>query len=114
MDKEEIENQYKVMNNEISAIIIAAVDLMKRVNDGLEVEFIGEMKRTEPSEHYPIGKLGILTKMTLLGIEENVFLACELCEDMLVYGYHIAEDMIMEIFGKKIKELYEHLNNNKL
>ena len=69
----------------------------------------------KPSEHYPIGQLGVLTKMTLLGIEENVFLACELCEAMLTpYGHLIAEDMIMETFGKKIKELYEHINNNEL
>jgi hypothetical protein len=71
------------MNKEISPIIFAAVDLMKRVNNGLEVEFIGEMKRTEPSEYYPIGQLGISAKMTLLGLEENVFLGAQQCEDMI-------------------------------
>ena len=57
------------MNKEISPIIIAAVDLMKQVNEGLEVEFIGEMKRTETSEYYPIGQLGISKKMSLMGLE---------------------------------------------
>ena len=99
------------MNKEISPVIIVAVDLMKRVNDGLEVEFIGEMTRTEPSEHYPIGQLGVSTKMTLLGLEENVFLGYQLCEDMLnPYGHLIAVDMVTTTFADKLKELYEQIN----
>ena len=99
------------MSNEISPIIIAAVDLMKRVNDGLEVEFIGEMTRTEPSEHYPIGQLGVTTKMTMLGLEENVFLGCQLCEDMLTpYGHLVAVDIVMETFKDGINELYKQIN----
>jgi hypothetical protein len=90
------------MNKKISPIIIAAVDLMKQVNDGLEVEFIGEMMRTEPYEHYPIGKLGIPIKMTWLGLEENVFLECELCEAMLTpFGHLVAEALVMETFINK-------------
>jgi hypothetical protein len=90
------------MSKEISPIIIAAVDLMKQVNDGLEVEFIGEMMRTEPSEHYPIGKLGIPIKMTWFDLEENVFLECELCEAMLTpFGHLVAEQLIMEKFRDK-------------
>jgi hypothetical protein len=101
------------MNKEISPIIIAAVDLMKRVNDGLEVEFIGEMTRTEPSEHYPIGQLGVSTKMTMLGLEENVFLGCQLCEDMFSpHGHLIAVEIVMTAFKDKLKELYEQINNN--
>jgi hypothetical protein len=99
------------MNKGISFIVIAAVDLMKQVNEGLEVEFIGEMTRTEPSEHYPIGQLGVSTKMTMLGLEENVFLGCQLCEDMLTpYGHLIAVDIVMETFRDKLKELYEQIN----
>jgi hypothetical protein len=102
------------MSKEISPIIIAAVDLMKRVNEGLEVEFIGEMKRTLPSEHYPIGRLGVLTKMTLLGLEENVFLGCQHCEDMLnPVGHLLAEDLVMTIFRDKLKVLFEQLNLSK-
>ena len=96
------------MNKEISPIIFAAVDLMKRVNNGLVVEFIGEMKRTEPSEHYPIGQLGVSTKMTLLGLEESVFLGCQHCEDMLTpYGHLLAEELVMTIFRDKLKVLFE-------
>jgi hypothetical protein len=102
------------MSKEISPIIIAAVDLMKRVNEGLEVEFIGEMKRTKPSEHYPIGQLGVSTKMTLLGLEENVFLGCQHCEDMLnPVGHLLAEDLVMTIFRDKLKVLFEQLNLSK-
>ena len=102
------------MNKEISPIIIAAVDLMKQVNEGLEVEFIGEMKRTEPSEYYPIGQLGISTKMTLLGLEENVFLGCQHCEDMLnPIGHLLAEDLVMTVFRDKLKVLFEQLNLSK-
>jgi hypothetical protein len=101
------------MNNEISPVIIAAINLLKHVNKDLEVEIIGEMTRTEPSEHYPIGQLGVLTKMALLGIEENYFLGYQLCEDMLSpYGYLIAEDIVMTIFKDKLKVLFEKTLNN--
>jgi hypothetical protein len=95
------------MNKEISPIIIAAVDLMKQVNEGLEVEFLSDMKRGEPSEHYPIGQLGVSTKMTLLGLEENVFLGCQHCEDMLnPIGHLLAEDLVMTVFRDKLKVLF--------
>ena len=98
------------MGKDISPIIIAAVDLMKKVNEGLEVEFIGEMKRTEPSEYYPIGQLGISTKMTLLGLEENVFLGCQQCEDMLTpLGPILAEELIMIVFNDKLKVLFKQI-----
>jgi hypothetical protein len=95
-------------NFEISAVITAAVDLMKRVNEGLEVEFLSGMKRTEPSEHYPIGQLGVSTKMTLLGLEENVFLGYQHCEDMLnPFGHLLAVELVMEVFRDKLKVLFE-------
>jgi hypothetical protein len=98
------------MNKEISPVIIAAVDLMKRVNDGLEVEFTSEMKRGTPSSHYPIGQLGVSTKMTLLGIEENVFLGYQHCEDMLnPIGHLLAKDLVMSVFSDKLRALYEKL-----
>jgi hypothetical protein len=96
------------MNKEISPIIISAVDLMKQVNEGLEVEFLSDMKREEPSEHYPIGQLGVSTKMTLLGLEENVFLECQHCEDMLnPIGHLLAEDLVMTVFRDQLKVLFE-------
>jgi hypothetical protein len=98
------------MSKEISPVIISAIDLMKKVNKGLKVEIIGEMKRTEPSEHYPIGQLGVSTKMTLLSIEENVFLGYQHCEDMInPIGHLLAEELVMTVFGDKLKELYKNL-----
>jgi hypothetical protein len=104
------------MNKEISPVIIAAVDLMKRVNEGLEIELLSEMERTEPSEHYPIGQLGVSTKMTLLGLEKTVFLGYQHCEDMLnPIGHLLAEELVMMTFKDQIKDLYEsYINNQKL
>ena len=42
---------------EISSIIKAGIRIMTQVNEGLEIEVVGKMERTEPSEHYPIGQL---------------------------------------------------------
>jgi hypothetical protein len=102
------------MSNEISPVIIAAVDLMKRDNDGLEVEITGEMKRTEPSEHCPVGQLGVSVKMTMLGLEERVFLSHQICEDMLMnpFGHLIAEELVMETFKDRLQELYEKIKKD--
>jgi hypothetical protein len=102
------------VSNEISPIITAGIDLMKRVNEGLEIEIIGEMARTEPSEHYPIGQLGVSIKMTMLGLEERVFLGCQLCEDMLSpHGHLMAEEIVMETFRKKLKVLFGQIEESK-
>jgi hypothetical protein len=91
------------MNDEISTVILAAVNLMKKVNDGLEIEFIGSMERTEPNEYYPIGQFGVSTKMTFFGIEKQVFLGYQMCEDMLnPLGYLVAEDYIIGLFKDDI------------
>ena len=94
------------MSKEVSKIIIAAVGLMKQYNEGLEVEYISEMRRI-PSEQSPLGILGISVKMTLYGIEKNVFLGCQQCEDMLTpIGHFVVEDLIMSIFGDDLKQLF--------
>jgi hypothetical protein len=101
-------------NEETSPVILAAVDLMKKVNEGLEVEFLSGMKRTEPSEFYPIGQLGMSTKMTFFGIEKNVFLGCQLCEDMLnPIGHLVAEDFIMGIFKEDFMKKFYPLKEDK-
>ena len=95
-------------NFEIGAAIIAAVNLMEKVNEELEVEFLSGMKRTEPSEYSPFGQLGVSTKMTLLGIEKNVFLGNQLCEDMLTpMGHLVAEEFVMMLFIDSIKDKYK-------
>lgn len=101
------------MSNEISPVITEAINLMKRLNEGLEVEIVGEMTRTDPSEHYPIGQLGVSTKMTLVGLEENFFLEYQLCEDMVCnpYGHFIAEEIVMDIFKDKLMALRDKTSN---
>jgi hypothetical protein len=84
---------------EISSIIKAGIRIMTQVNEGLEIEVVGKMERTEPSEHYPIGQLGVSTIFRMWGMEEKVFLSCQLCEDMInPMGHLIAEDIVMETF----------------
>jgi hypothetical protein len=85
----------------ISPVIITAVDLMKKVNEGLEVEFLGGMRRAAIGKDANglISPLGVSTKMTFFGIEKQVFLGYQLCEDMLnPIGHLVAEDYIMGIF----------------
>lgn len=96
------------MNKEISPVITQAIGLMKKINEGLEIEILSGMKRTEPSEHYPVGQLGVSTKMSIFGIEKQVFLGYQLCEDMLIpNGYFIAEEIFMMTFADDIKKLSE-------
>ena len=92
-------------NNEISPFIISAVDLMKKVNEGLEVEFLGGMRRAAigKNEKGLKSPLGISTRMTYLEIEKQVFLEYQYCEDMLnPVGHLLAEEMIMMIFKEDI------------
>lgn len=96
---------------EISPIIKEGIRIMTQVNEGLEIEVVGEMKRTEKSEHYPIGQLGVSTVFRMWGMEERVFLGCQLCEDMIMsMGHLIAEEMVMMIFKEQMKQLIENQN----
>jgi hypothetical protein len=99
-------------NFDITPVIIQAVDTMKKVNERLEIEYLSDMKRGEPNEFYPIGKLGVSTKMTLFDIEKNVFLEYQICEDMInPIGHLIAEDYIMGIFRDDFLVKYKDFNN---
>ena len=99
---------------EISPVILAAVDLMKKVNGGLEVEFLSGMKRTDPSEFYPIGQLGVSTRMTFFDIEKEVFLGHQHCEDMMnPLGSMVAEELIMRIFREDFMKKFYPLKEDK-
>ena len=100
-------------NNEISPVIIAAVDLMKKVNEGLEVEYLGGMRRAAigKDENGLLSLLGVSTKMTYLEIEKQVFLSCQFCEDMLnPLGHLVAEDYIMGIFKEDIVKKFANFD----
>jgi len=99
---------------EISPIIKEGIRIMTEANEGLEIEVVGEMKRTEKSEHYPIGQLGVSTVFRMWGMEERVFLSCQLCEDMIMsMGHLIAEEMVMMIFKEQMKQLVENQNKDE-
>ena len=100
-------------NNEISPVIITAVDLMKKVNEGLGVEFLGGMRRTAigKNENGLISPLGVSTRMTYFGIEKRVFLEYQHCEDMLnPLGHLLAEEMIMMIFKEDIIKKFDNFD----
>jgi len=101
---------------EISPVIIAAVDLMKKVNEGLEVEYLSGMRRAAigKDENGLLSPIGVSTKMTFFGIEKRVFLGYQHCEDMLnPIGHLLAEDVIMNIFKDDVMKKYKELNKNK-
>ena len=100
---------------EISPIIKEGIRIMTQVNEGLEIEVVGEMKRTEKSEHYPIGQLGVSTVFRMWGMEEEVFLSCQLCEDMIMSmsKHLIAEEMVMMTFREQMKQLLENQNKDE-
>ena len=99
---------------EISSIIKAGIRIMTQVNEGLEIEVVGKMERTEPYEHYPIGQLGVSTIFRMWGMEEKVFLSCQLCEDMInPMGHLIAEDIVMETFLEQMKLMIENQNKDE-
>jgi hypothetical protein len=101
---------------EISPVIIAAVDLMKKVNEGLEVEYLSGMRRAAigKNENGILALIGVSTKMTFFGIEKHVFLGYQHCEDMLnPMGHILAEELIMSIFKDDFLEKYKELNQNK-
>ena len=93
---------------EISPIIKEGIRIMTQVNEGLEIEVVGEMKRTEKSKYYPIGQLGVSTVFRMWGMEEKVFLSCQLCEDMIMSmsKHLIAEEMVMMTFKEQMKQLF--------
>ena len=97
---------------EISPIIKAGIRIMTQVNEGLEIEVVGEMKRTEKSEHYPIGQLGVATIFRMYGMEERVFLGCQHCEDMInPRGHFLAEELVMMTFKEQTKTKMKEPNN---
>ena len=98
---------------EISPVIIAAVDLMKKVNEGLEVELLSGMKRTSEGrdEYGQLSPLGVSTKMTLFGIEKDAFLGYQHCEDMLnPFGHMLAEELVMMIFREDIVKKFANFD----
>ncbi len=101
-------------NKDISDVILSSIELMKKINNGLEIEILGEMIRSESNEYHPLGQLGVNTKMSFFGIEKNLFLTHQLCENMHnPLGHLVAEDYIMGIFKDDFMKMYAHLKGNE-
>ena len=100
---------------EIIPIIKEGIRIMTQVNEGLEIEVIGEINYTfEITKHYPIGQLGVSTVFRMWGMEERVFLGCQHCEDMIVpNGHLLAEEMVMMTFREQMKQLVENKNGDE-
>ena len=100
---------------EISPIIKEGIRIMTQVNEGLEIEVVGEINYTfEITKHYPIGQLGVSTVFRMWGMEERVFLGCQLCEDMIVpNGHLLAEEMVMMTFREQMKLIIEKQNKDE-
>lgn len=107
-------NKSKMNNKDISPVILYSIELMKKSNNGLEIEILGEMMRSESNEYQPLGQLGVNTKMSFFGIEKNVFLTCQLCEDMHnPLGHLVADDYIMTIFKDDFMKMFFPLKGNE-
>ena len=93
-------------NEEVSPVILCAVELMKKVIQGLEIELLGGMRRAatgKDKDGIKLSPLGVSTKMTYIGSEKNVFLTHQECEDMLgPWGDTLVNEFIMHIFKDEL------------
>jgi hypothetical protein len=100
----------------ISKVIHAGISIIEKTVEGVKVKVLSqEMRRSEPSEHCPLGQLGAEVEFSWEIGEENVqkvktFLTCQLCEDMMnPLGNLVAEEIVFalyrDIFKKMEKEL---------
>jgi hypothetical protein len=102
-----------MIKEEIIPIIKEGIRIMTQVNEGLEIEVIGEINYTfEITKHYPIGQLGVSTVFRMWGMEEKVFLSYQLCENMIMSmsKHLIAEEMVMMTFREQMKLIIKNQN----
>ena len=75
------------------------VEILREAFDGTDVLILSDLYRLEPTEYAPGGKLG-----ADLWIEgTKVFVGYAEMEDILIYGKHLAEDIVGKILIDKIK-----------
>lgn len=93
-------------NYQISPVIRSGIKIIQNTIEGVTVKILDEeMSRTEPTEFLPLGALGVNAEIVWdqIGIN-NVFLTCQLCEDMHTpYGDLVAEEFIFSLFEKDIR-----------
>lgn len=87
-------------------IFIKAIKILEK--DTLipcKITMEGEVKRSSPSEFYPIGNLGISIKLEnkLFG-NKNVFLTYSFCDVLFVYGNHLASEFLRKVYEDEWNE----------
>lgn len=81
-----------------SAVINFAIDAIRNfLGDGYDVLLLGDVYRTEPTEYYPIGQLGVD-----IYIDGNKkFLPHSMADDICAYGQMVLADVC---FGYLLKD----------
>lgn len=80
-----------------SDVFNMGVECLRNAFDGTDVLILSDLYRQKPNEYYPAGKLG--ADIWVEGIE--VFMGHSEMEDVLVYGKHMAEEIIGKILYNK-------------
>lgn len=94
------------MNTDISEIVHIAIEMMQKTFDGTKVELNCSKMRLQPNQYYPGDKLGVDIKIE--GIK--FFLGYSEIEDMIVYGIHIAEQLVYNVLEPSWKN---YIKNQK-
>ena len=82
------------------------VEILREAFDGTDVLILSDLYRLEPTEHAKGGKVG-----ADLWIEgTKVFVGYAEMDDVLVYGKHLAEDIVGRILIEKYKDYEEDPN----
>jgi hypothetical protein len=92
-------------NRQISPIIYAALDMMRKCFGGTEVKLLSEkMYRLKPDENAKAGRLGV--DIEVMGIK--TFFGCESdAEYMLIYGQPIADEFVAMLIKSTYPEKFE-------
>jgi len=100
----------------ISQVVIEAVESMKKSFGGVEIKILDkEMSRTPPSQYAKIGHLGINISMYITGVRHHkLFLTYQTCEDILMYGPHIADSIIAKVFHPDFERVERKMKLDKI
>ena len=99
--------------NDISPVFNAAFSIIEKSVEGTTIKIIDEkMRRSSPSEHYPLGQWGLTIEITLEDIgTKKLFILYQLCEDIICpIGHLIAQDVVYPLFKDEFDILREKFN----
>ena len=92
-------------NREISPMIYAALDIMRKCFGGTDVKLLSEkMYRLKPDEYAKAGRLGV--DIEVMGIK--TFFGCESnAENILTYGQPIADQFVAMLIKDAYPEIFK-------